>query len=58
MIKFTSCLPMGGAWFSPGTPASSIAKTGRHDIAEILMKVVLNTNNQSIISVNERTLVL
>jgi hypothetical protein len=24
-----------------GTPASSTTKTGRHDIAEILMKVVL-----------------
>jgi hypothetical protein len=32
-----------GRWFSQGTPASSTTKTGRHDIAEILMKVVLNT---------------
>jgi hypothetical protein len=23
-----------GWWFSPGTPASSTTKTGRHDIAE------------------------
>ena len=23
-----------GQWFSPGTPASSTTKTGRHDIAE------------------------
>jgi hypothetical protein len=23
-----------GRWFSPGTPASSTTKTGRHDIAE------------------------
>jgi hypothetical protein len=30
-------------WFSPGTPASSITKTGHHDIAEILLKVVLST---------------
>jgi hypothetical protein len=30
-----------GQWFSPGTPASSTTKTGRHDIAEILMKVAL-----------------
>ena len=30
-----------GRWFSPGTPASSTTKTGRHDIAEILLKVVL-----------------
>jgi hypothetical protein len=34
-----------GWWFSPGTPASSITKTGRHDIAEILLKVELNTKN-------------
>jgi hypothetical protein len=26
---------------TPGTPASSIIKTGRHDIAEILLKVAL-----------------
>jgi hypothetical protein len=24
-----------GRWFSPGTPASSTTKPGRHDIAEI-----------------------
>jgi hypothetical protein len=30
-----------GRWFSPGTPASSTSKTGRHDIDEILLKVVL-----------------
>ena len=30
-------------WFSPGTPASSTTKTGRHGIAEILLKVALNT---------------
>jgi hypothetical protein len=35
-------------WFSPGTLASSTTKTGRHDIAEILPKVALNTKNQSI----------
>jgi hypothetical protein len=27
--------------FSPGTPVSSTTKTGRHDIAEILLKVAL-----------------
>jgi hypothetical protein len=32
-----------GRWFSPGTPASSTTKTGRHDIAEILLKVALYT---------------
>jgi hypothetical protein len=35
-----------GWWFSPGTPASSTTKTGRHDITEILLKVALNTKNQ------------
>jgi len=35
-----------GRWFSPGTLASSTSKTGRHDIAEILLKVALCTNNQ------------
>jgi hypothetical protein len=37
-----------GRWFSPGTPASSTTKTGRRDVAEILLKVALNTKNQSI----------
>ena len=38
-----------GRWFSPSTPASPTTKTGRHDIhvAEILLKVALNTINQS-----------
>jgi len=35
-----------GRWFSPGTPASSTTKTGRHDIAEILLKVTSNTINK------------
>jgi hypothetical protein len=35
-----------GRWFSAGTPASSTTKTGRHDIAEILLKVALNTKIQ------------
>jgi hypothetical protein len=32
-----------GRWFSP---ASFTTNTGRHDIAEILLKVALNTINQ------------
>ena len=36
-----------GRWLSPGTQVSSITKTGRHDIAEILLKVALK-HNQSI----------
>jgi len=35
-----------GRWFSPGTSASSTTKTGRHYIAEILLKVAINTINQ------------
>ena len=35
-----------GRWFSPGTPASSNTKTGRHDIAEILLKIAFYTINQ------------
>jgi hypothetical protein len=30
-----------GWWFPPGTPASSTTKIGRHEIAEILLKVAL-----------------
>ena len=40
-----------GRWFSPDIPASSTTKTGRHDIAEILLKVALkhqkSKSNQS-----------
>ena len=39
-----------GSWFSPGTLASSTSKTGRHEIAEMLLKVALNTKNQIIIA--------
>jgi hypothetical protein len=39
---------VGGS--TPGTLASSTTKTGRHDIAEILLKVAINTKNQSIIN--------
>jgi hypothetical protein len=54
-----------GRWFSPGTPASSTTKTGRHDIAEILLKVALNTKIKSnqkelpkCLKINEATVVL
>ena len=36
-----------GRWFFPDTPASSTTKTGRHDIAEILLKVELNNKINS-----------
>ena len=35
-----------GRWFSASTHVSSTNKTDRHDIAELLLKVVLNTINQ------------
>ena len=36
-----------GQWFFPGTPVSSTNNTDRHDIAEILLKVALNTITQN-----------
>jgi hypothetical protein len=38
-----------GQWFSPGPPVSSTNKTDSHDIAEILLKVALNTIKQTTI---------
>jgi hypothetical protein len=37
-----------GRWFSPGTPAFSTTKTGRRDIAEILLKVALKHKKSKI----------
>jgi hypothetical protein len=34
-------------WFSPGTPVSATNETEHHDIAEILLKVPLNTIKQT-----------
>jgi hypothetical protein len=42
-IKIVYQLFAHGRWFSPGTPAFSTTKTGRHDIAKILLKLALNT---------------
>ena len=36
-----------GRWFSPGTQVSTTNKTDRNEIAEILLKVALNTINQT-----------
>jgi len=41
-----------GRRLSPGTPASSTTKTGRHGIAEILLKAALNTKNQKSNQIN------
>jgi len=46
VIKFVSDLRQVGG-FSAGTPVSSTNKTDRHDIAEILLKVALNTIKQT-----------
>ena len=47
MIKFVSDLRKIGG-FSPAPPVSSTNKTDRNDITEILLKVALNTNKQTI----------
>ena len=36
---------MAGRWCSPSTPVSPTNKTDRYNIAEILLKVALNTIN-------------
>jgi hypothetical protein len=46
VIKFVSDLRQVGR-FSPGTLVSSTKKADRHDITEILLKVALNTINQT-----------
>ena len=43
-----------GLWFSPGTPASSTTKTGRHGIAEILLKVALKHQKSNQINLRYR----
>jgi hypothetical protein len=40
-----------GQWFSQGTPASCTSKNGCHDLAEILLKMALNTNGSNIRSI-------
>jgi hypothetical protein len=49
---------MTGWWLSPDTSVSSINKTDRHDIPEILLKVVINTINQSINQFSNSLLVI
>ena len=45
-IKLVSDLRQVGG-FIPGTPVSSTNKTDHHDMTEILLKVALNTINQT-----------
>ena len=47
VIWFVSDLRRVGG-FLGGTPISSIHKTDRHDVTEILLKVALNTINQPV----------
>ena len=49
VIKFTSCLPMVGGSLRV-LPGTSTTKTGRHDIAEILLKV--GSKHQKSIKIN------
>jgi hypothetical protein len=51
LYLFVDCITMvHGRCFSPSTLASSTTKTGRHDIAEVLLKVTLNTINHKSIN--------
>jgi hypothetical protein len=43
MVKKLKFSDLTGQWISSGTPVSSINKTVRHDITDILLKVTLNT---------------
>jgi hypothetical protein len=49
--EFVSDLRQVGGFY-PGTLVSSTNKTDRHNIAEILLKVVLNTINQPTDQIN------
>jgi hypothetical protein len=44
-----------GRWFSPGTPASSTTKTGRHDITEKITESGVKAPN-TIKSINQTTI--
>jgi hypothetical protein len=47
-----------GRWCSTGTPVSTTNKTDCHDIAEILLKVVLDTINQHYCNLVKRVLII
>jgi hypothetical protein len=47
-----------GRWFSPDSSVSSTNKTNLHDIAEILLKVALNTIKQKNKQSNKQTCVI
>jgi len=57
VMKFVSDLQQ--VWlFSPGTPDSCTNKTGRHDLTERLLKVVLNTITPSPSKYNNMKLII
>ena len=41
-----------GQWFSSGTPAYTTTRTGRHDIAEILLKVYIRQDRLLSVIIN------
>jgi hypothetical protein len=47
LLAFSSIILVTVRWFSLGTQDSSTNKTDHHDITEILLKVALNTINQT-----------
>jgi hypothetical protein len=49
VVGFTTTYAISatGWWFSLGTPVSSTTNNDCHDITEILLKVALNTINQT-----------
>jgi hypothetical protein len=49
-------LPVTGQWFSSGAWVSSINKSDCHDIAEILLKVALNTINLPNVNIEQSKL--
>jgi len=49
-------LPVTGQWFSSGAPVSSINESDCHDIAEILLKVALNTINLPNVNIEQSKL--
>ena len=56
VIKFVTDLPQVGGFLLVLPPVSSINKTDRHDITEILLNVALKTTNQ--IKFKQRSLLL
>ena len=47
VLDTTLCELRASLWFCPGTGVFSTNKTDSHDITEILLKVALNTMNET-----------